>query len=68
MELTYRRIAKNLSLSLGTVHNVYRHFKETGEVAPAKADYQDRVLRTNCCWTAARESRLGSWRGLWCGC
>ena len=42
MELTYRRIAKNLSLSLGTVHNVYRHFKETGEVAPAKADYQDR--------------------------
>ena len=72
MELTYRRIAKNLSLSLGTVHNVNRNFKETCEVAPAEADYQDRgVLNSHqqlIVIGLLLENRLVSWRGLWCGC
>lgn len=38
--------SQNLSLSLGTVHNVWKRFEETGEVAPTKqrARYNSRVL------------------------
>ena len=34
MELTFREIANNLSLSLGTVHNHFKRFQLTGEVTP----------------------------------
>ena len=33
MELTFREIAENLCLSLGTVHNHFKRFQMTGEVA-----------------------------------
>ena len=33
MELTYRRIAQNLSVSVGTVHNVLKLFEQTAEVS-----------------------------------
>lgn len=33
MELSYREISKNLCLSLGTVHNHFKLFEHTGEVA-----------------------------------
>ena len=36
MDLTHRRIARNLSISIGTVHNVLKRFEETGEVSPKK--------------------------------
>ena len=32
-ELSYREVAKSLCVSLGTVHNVWRKFVATGEVA-----------------------------------
>ena len=38
MELPFREIAKNLSLSLGTVHSHYMRFEQTGEVAPTRAN------------------------------
>ena len=34
MELTFREIANNLCLSLGTVHNHFKRFQMTCEVAP----------------------------------
>ena len=34
MELKFREIAANLCLSLGTVHNHFKRFQLTGEVAP----------------------------------
>ena len=34
MDLTHRCIARNLSISIGTVHNVLKLFEETGEVSP----------------------------------
>ena len=34
MEHTFREIANNLCLSLGTVHNHFKRFQTTGEVAP----------------------------------
>ena len=33
MELSFRRISANLSISTGTVHNVLKRFEETGGVA-----------------------------------
>ena len=33
MELSFRRISANLSISTGTVHNVLKQFEETGGVA-----------------------------------
>ena len=33
MELSFRRISANLSISTGTVHNVLKRFEETGDVA-----------------------------------
>lgn len=38
MELQYRTIAKNLSISIGTAHNICRLFKETGSIIPSKTD------------------------------
>ena len=38
MELTFREIAENLCLSLGTVHNHFKQFQMTGEVAPTVSD------------------------------
>ena len=32
MELSFRKIAKNLNVSVGTVHNIYKRFEDTGEV------------------------------------
>ena len=37
MDLTHRRIAQNLSISIGTVHNVLKLFEETGKVSPKKS-------------------------------
>ena len=34
MDLTHCCIARNLSISIGTVHNVLKLFEETGEVSP----------------------------------
>ena len=46
MELSFREIADNLCLSLGTVHNYFKRFQLTGEVAPAKVSSREstRVL------------------------
>ena len=45
MGLKYREIARNVNVSLGTVHNVYAHFERTGEVSPSKANREEtRVL------------------------
>ena len=38
MELMYREIANNLCLSLGTVHNHFKRFQMTGEVAPTASN------------------------------
>lgn len=38
MELQMRTVAKNLSVSIGTVHNICKLFEETGSVAPGKPD------------------------------
>ena len=45
MGLKYREIARNVNVSLGTVHNVYARFERTGEVSPSKANREEtRVL------------------------
>jgi transposase len=45
MDLKYRDIARNLSVSLGTVHNIWAHFESTGEVCPSKPNREEtRVL------------------------
>lgn len=36
MELSYRRIASNLNISVGTAYNVYRLFYDSGDVTPQK--------------------------------
>ena len=36
MGLTFRNVASNLSISIGTVHNIYKLFEQTGEVDPKK--------------------------------
>ena len=41
MDLTYRHIARNLSISVGAVHNVLKLFEETGEVSPKKPERED---------------------------
>ena len=32
MELPFRKITRNLNLSLGTVHNMYKQFEQTGDI------------------------------------
>lgn len=44
MELTYREIAKNLNVSVGTAYNVYKRFVETGEVTPVRPNREQRKL------------------------
>ena len=45
MDLKYCDIARNLSVSLGTVHNIWAHFESTGEVCPSKPNREEtRVL------------------------
>ncbi len=36
MELTYWTIARNLSVSLGTICHIWKRFEETGDVAATK--------------------------------
>ena len=36
MELSFRAIARNLNLSLGTVHNMYGRFEQTGDIQHSK--------------------------------
>ena len=36
MSLTYRKVAQNLNVAVGTVHNVLRRFQATGELEPTK--------------------------------
>ena len=41
-ELPFRKIAKNLNSSLGTIHNMYKRFEQTGDVQrnkPIRWDY-----------------------------
>ena len=38
MNSTYRRIACNLNISIGTVQRIYSRFEQTGEVKPSAAD------------------------------
>ena len=37
MDLTFKNIASNLSISIGTVHNIFKLFEQTGEVDPKKS-------------------------------
>lgn len=41
MELGFREIACNLSLSLGTVHNHFKRFEKTGDVSPVVISHRD---------------------------
>ena len=43
MNFEFRRIAQNLNVSLGTVHNIYKQFNLTGDVAP-----KQQPLRIDC--------------------
>ena len=47
MELSYRRTAANLNVALGTVYNINRLFKKTGDVLPNKIPRRNelRLLR-----------------------
>lgn len=47
MELSYRTIAANLNVALGTVHNVNRHFIETGDVMPKKVPQRTELRSLN---------------------
>ncbi len=46
MDLSFRKIASNLSLSVGTVHNVWKWYEVSGEVAATKqpARHESRML------------------------
>ena len=43
MDFEFRKIAQNLNVSLGTVHNIYKQFSLTGDVTPKK-----QPLRRDC--------------------
>ena len=43
MDFEFRKIARNLNVSLGTVHNIYKQFSLTGDVTPKK-----QPLRRDC--------------------
>lgn len=47
MELSYRTIAANLNVALGTVHNVNRRFIETGDVMPKKVPQRTELRSLN---------------------
>ena len=42
--LNYSRIAENLSISIGTCHNIMKQFEETGEVDPKVRHRPERKL------------------------
>lgn len=44
LDLKYQRIAENLSISVGTVHNVWQLFQDTGEVDPRKRPKSEHKL------------------------
>lgn len=44
MGLTFRRIAANLNVSLGTVHNIWKRFDETGSVKPKPLPHVQRII------------------------
>ncbi len=41
MQLSFRAIATNLSISVGTVYNTYKLFEATGEVNPTKPSREE---------------------------
>ena len=41
MDLTYRQIARNLSISIETLYYVLKLFEEIGEVSPKKPERED---------------------------
>ena len=42
MELSFRDIARNLNIAVGTVCNIWKKFVDTGDVTPRKTDFVDR--------------------------
>lgn len=44
MELKFRDIANNLCISLGTVHNHFKRFQETGDVSPVSQSNRETSL------------------------
>ena len=47
-ESSYRHIAESLDIALGTVHNIWERFQETGEVSASKAPPRERLLDEHC--------------------
>ena len=47
MELPFRDIARNLCLSLGTVHNHFKRFEATGNVEPLSLSTRDSIRSLN---------------------
>ena len=48
MSLTYRKVAQNLNVAVGTLHNVLRRFQATGDLEPTKPDRSNtRKLSSN---------------------
>ena len=47
MELEFRDIAKNLCLSVGTVHDHFKRFEDTGDVLPIPIQGGKRILNDN---------------------
>ena len=44
LNLKYQQIAENLSISVGTVHNIFKLFEETGEVDHRKHPKREKNL------------------------
>ena len=47
MELPYRTIASNLNVSLGTVHNIYQRYVDTGIVTPKQQPCKQQLRSLN---------------------
>lgn len=45
LELPFRNIAKNLSISVGTAHNIFKRFQDTGEVDPKPATRRENLRK-----------------------
>ena len=57
MGLTYRKVAQNLNVAVGTVHNILDCFKQTGKLDPTKPDRSyTRQSRIASCWFDPRRS------------
>ena len=48
LDLPFRTIAKNLCKAVGTVHNIFKRFRATGEVDPKPAIRRDSLRKLDC--------------------